>query len=158
MRNIISSIGSAFNRGISQFGVGINFRNFTSYNVPKKKPQLKKKSIAAQSSKYTIEFENGDECVICLEHFKRGDDARRLDHCGHVFHVSCIDEWLTKNPTCPLCLNIITKKKPPRRLISSASAPVIIATAKKEEERIKISQSAPVGGLRKMLHTQPLYI
>ena len=23
--------------------------------------------------------------------------------CGHSFHVECIDEWLSKNVTCPIC-------------------------------------------------------
>ncbi|XP_071905395.1 NEP1-interacting protein 1-like isoform X2 [Coffea arabica] len=42
-------------------------------------------------------------CAICLTDFKNGDCARMLPNCGHSFHVNCIDEWLNRNGTCPVC-------------------------------------------------------
>lgn len=41
-------------------------------------------------------------CSICTEDFADGMHVRRLP-CGHVFHPSCIDEWLRDRArTCPL--------------------------------------------------------
>lgn len=41
-------------------------------------------------------------CSICTEDLANGVHVRRLP-CGHVFHPSCIDEWLrNRAPTCPL--------------------------------------------------------
>jgi len=47
-------------------------------------------------------------CSICFEPLKRYDIARSLT-CGHrhtayhTFHAHCIDPWLQKNDSCPLC-------------------------------------------------------
>ncbi|KAL3515707.1 hypothetical protein ACH5RR_022609 [Cinchona calisaya] len=43
------------------------------------------------------------ECVVCLESFKIGEQCRLLPICNHRFHVSCIDSWLLKTPSCPVC-------------------------------------------------------
>lgn len=44
------------------------------------------------------------ECSICYEN----DNliVRRLS-CGHEFHIDCIDEWLSKKKTCPICRKIL---------------------------------------------------
>ncbi|XP_058106743.1 brassinosteroid-responsive RING protein 1-like [Magnolia sinica] len=45
-----------------------------------------------------------DGCVICLCEFEEEDEIRRLRHCEHVFHVSCLDRWMDcDQKTCPLC-------------------------------------------------------
>ncbi|XP_057473128.1 NEP1-interacting protein 2-like [Actinidia eriantha] len=42
-------------------------------------------------------------CVICLEEFNRGDMTRVLPSCAHSFHLQCIDEWLARHGSCPIC-------------------------------------------------------
>ncbi|KAL4971279.1 hypothetical protein BDW66DRAFT_146427 [Aspergillus desertorum] len=45
----------------------------------------------------------GDSCVICLDIIEDDDDIRGLS-CGHAFHASCVDPWLTsRRASCPLC-------------------------------------------------------
>lgn len=41
-------------------------------------------------------------CMVCLNDFEIGDDCRRLP-CNHVFHSSCIVEWLRRCTDCPIC-------------------------------------------------------
>ncbi|KAL3497813.1 hypothetical protein ACH5RR_040545 [Cinchona calisaya] len=45
----------------------------------------------------------GLECAICLVEFRDDDVLRLLTACCHVFHQECIDLWLEKHKTCPVC-------------------------------------------------------
>ncbi|KAJ4829381.1 hypothetical protein Tsubulata_014524 [Turnera subulata] len=43
-------------------------------------------------------------CAICLTDFKDGDSCKVLDPtCSHMYHVTCIDEWLVVARNCPIC-------------------------------------------------------
>lgn len=48
---------------------------------------------------------NQSTCNICLEEFKEGDEVRKLNHCSHAFHKECIDRWLSRVASCPICKN-----------------------------------------------------
>ncbi|XP_022881619.1 E3 ubiquitin-protein ligase EL5-like [Olea europaea var. sylvestris] len=52
-----------------------------------------------------LEEEGGLEldCVVCLSRVSRGDNYMILPTCKHGFHVNCIDAWLQRHSTCPLC-------------------------------------------------------
>lgn len=39
-------------------------------------------------------------CAICQEAVTLGT---RIRHCGHSFHGTCIGQWFTLNPRCPVC-------------------------------------------------------
>jgi E3 ubiquitin-protein ligase ATL6/9/15/31/42/55 len=45
----------------------------------------------------------GPECAICLGEFTEEEMLRLLPGCRHVFHVECIDTWLSSHITCPVC-------------------------------------------------------
>ncbi|EXC75523.1 E3 ubiquitin-protein ligase ATL42 [Morus notabilis] len=45
----------------------------------------------------------GLECVVCLSKFEDVEVLRLLPNCKHAFHVNCIDNWLEKHSSCPLC-------------------------------------------------------
>ncbi|KAF5731693.1 RING-H2 finger protein ATL5-like isoform X2 [Tripterygium wilfordii] len=43
------------------------------------------------------------QCSICLGEYQEAEVLRIMPQCGHNFHVSCIDIWLRKQSTCPVC-------------------------------------------------------
>lgn len=44
-------------------------------------------------------------CSICLVDYRETDMLRLLPDCAHVFHLNCVDPWIRKHPTCPICRN-----------------------------------------------------
>ncbi|XP_071727220.1 NEP1-interacting protein 2-like [Rutidosis leptorrhynchoides] len=44
-----------------------------------------------------------NSCAICLHDFKNREEGRLLPNCRHVYHVACIDKWLIRNGSCPIC-------------------------------------------------------
>jgi hypothetical protein len=47
----------------------------------------------------------GGNCLICMENYKYGEFKRELPKCNHIYHKKCIDKWLKKKATCPICRN-----------------------------------------------------
>lgn len=43
-------------------------------------------------------------CSICQDYTTNGvmSIIRELP-CGHIYHINCIDKWLSDNTKCPLC-------------------------------------------------------
>ncbi|KAJ6820277.1 putative RING-H2 finger protein ATL69 [Iris pallida] len=43
------------------------------------------------------------QCSICLGDYQEKEILRVMPTCHHNFHLACIDEWLQKQSTCPIC-------------------------------------------------------
>ncbi|PIA59275.1 hypothetical protein AQUCO_00400281v1 [Aquilegia coerulea] len=53
------------------------------------------------------------DCLVCLTRFHRYSMINHL-HCGHVFHIVCLEKWLDQsNFTCPLCRTCLKPKNDP---------------------------------------------
>lgn len=52
---------------------------------------------------YKKERKEGSECPVCLSVYVEGEEVRQLKICNHIFHVECIDTWLSSHSTCPVC-------------------------------------------------------
>ncbi|CAN7040882.1 unnamed protein product [Brassica oleracea var. botrytis] len=46
--------------------------------------------------------EKRGSCPICLDEWSEGDVAAEMP-CKHRFHSKCVEEWLGRHATCPLC-------------------------------------------------------
>ncbi|XP_045831977.1 RING-H2 finger protein ATL7-like [Trifolium pratense] len=48
-------------------------------------------------------FVKDTQCSVCLLDYQSDDRLQQIPACGHTFHMSCIDLWLSSHSTCPLC-------------------------------------------------------
>ena len=44
-----------------------------------------------------------EQCFICMDDYKLNQLKRLLPKCNHYFHKKCIDKWLKKKASCPVC-------------------------------------------------------
>ena len=43
-----------------------------------------------------------ETCIICLGEFNSEDKIKKF-FCGHIFHENCLNAWINKSVTCPMC-------------------------------------------------------
>lgn len=59
---------------------------------------------------YKAEATLDDECAICFDKIKKRQKFRALP-CSevkqHCFHTKCIDRWLQRNMSCPVCRAVV---------------------------------------------------
>ncbi|PKU64519.1 NEP1-interacting protein 1 [Dendrobium catenatum] len=92
-----SQISAAFSPLTVDFDI---FETSSSYGMSRDSVQKLPKTIITKLNKSDF---SGICCVVCLQDFKIGDLARILVCCQHRFHLSCIDNWLMRQSSCPLC-------------------------------------------------------
>lgn len=61
------------------------------------------KIIACTELFVVSESDNSKTCSICLEIYSETERVSVISKCGHCFHANCIQQWLGKNGTCPVC-------------------------------------------------------
>lgn len=86
--------------------------NFNSINVDNSSEEdesnttqiriLINRTYVASSDSASTSASETPTCAICLEAFENGNTITKLN-CNHEFKYECINEWLKKNPRCPLC-------------------------------------------------------
>ncbi|KAH0463388.1 hypothetical protein IEQ34_007970 [Dendrobium chrysotoxum] len=92
-----SQISAAFSPLTVDFDI---FETSSSHGMSRDSVQKLPKTIITKLNKSDF---SGICCVVCLQDFKIGDLARILVCCQHRFHLSCIDNWLMRQSSCPLC-------------------------------------------------------
>lgn len=93
------------------------FKYMVNSGKNKKKKRIRK-FLKIRKTKLTKVYLN-DICVICLEYIFSKEKSKLIRtqkitnlECKHIFHESCITEWLKENANCPICrFNIFNDKK-----------------------------------------------
>ncbi|KAM3382133.1 hypothetical protein P3S68_007706 [Capsicum galapagoense] len=57
------------------------------------------------------ENESTNECSICIGSYMPGSESYSMP-CSHNFHLDCIETWLLKNPSCPMCRYMLPPSEP----------------------------------------------
>jgi hypothetical protein len=70
------------------------------------KEALKSLKRFKMNDKYCKINEKGEvempNCSICISDISKGEETLLLP-CGHLYHSGCVESWLKKNNTCPVC-------------------------------------------------------
>jgi hypothetical protein len=90
-----------------EVGMTMAAQDFTGDEVPTRRGHgLHPEIIDTIPRKIYSENDATDEseqcCPICLVDYADGDELRMLP-CNHCLHISCLDAWLARNPSCPSC-------------------------------------------------------
>lgn len=56
------------------------------------------------------ESQTNEICTICRNTFNNQEICRKINNCSHYFHQSCVDSWLVRNHTCPMCRHNIIQQ------------------------------------------------
>jgi hypothetical protein len=51
-----------------------------------------------------------ETCFICMDNYKVNELKRILPNCSHCFHKKCVDKWLKKRSSCPVCRDELIKE------------------------------------------------
>ncbi|KAF9597837.1 hypothetical protein IFM89_021922 [Coptis chinensis] len=57
---------------------------------------------ALKSKKFDKKDSRREPCAVCLDEYLIGVDVTVMP-CSHMYHKHCIEPWLKKTNTCPLC-------------------------------------------------------
>lgn len=80
------------------------------------------------------QVDDGETCAICLCPFEAGDDVKQLP-CSHIYHPECIDAWLRRDATCPLCKQPVADEEALAEDDGSAAASDAGATVSEGSQR-----------------------
>jgi hypothetical protein len=73
---------------------------------PASKDAVSKLKKFKMTEKYCKKNDKGvlehPSCCVCISDISKGEETLLLP-CGHMFHSSCIADWLSQNNTCPVC-------------------------------------------------------
>jgi hypothetical protein len=60
-------------------------------------------------SKSIVKINKDDDliCAICQDEIEKDTSIIRELECKHVYHIECIDKWLSIKNECPMCKNTI---------------------------------------------------
>uniref|UniRef100_A0A0D9V5D2 RING-type domain-containing protein n=1 Tax=Leersia perrieri TaxID=77586 RepID=A0A0D9V5D2_9ORYZ len=78
-------------------------------------------------------------CSICLSEYADGEMLRVMPDCRHRFHVACLDAWLRRNASCPVCRSspIPTPVSTPLATPLSELVPLSQYAADRRRSRVK---------------------
>ena len=103
MSNMMNNMNAMFNNMFNNNNMGmgnIDFNNMNNENMGNGvEPTILNNLDTAKLKDVSKLEDDKKNCIICMEDFKNGDEVIYLP-CLHVFHNTCILEWLKRHDDC----------------------------------------------------------
>jgi Ring finger domain len=90
--------------------------------LPETRGPPTREQIRAASTLLSQTADSETPCAVCQDSIVNNDFVRKLNGCGHAFHVGCIDTWFQRSSLCPTCRNDITVLPSPAAVAASQAA------------------------------------
>ena len=65
-------------------------------------------------------------CAVCLDEFDFSKDHISATKCGHLFHKTCLENWIQTTTTCPECRKLIGRDQYTKRIYANFSSEEIL--------------------------------
>jgi len=105
IESVVEGSGSDDNRPVNRSGEGgtrgIDEATLGSYPKMLYSENSFRSSQSVEEEK--SEAEDKSCCSICLSDYMESEELRVMPDCGHMFHAVCLDQWLRRHATCPVC-------------------------------------------------------
>lgn len=79
--------------------------NIISFNISEENDDENVTKLVSIIPVFTVKeknINNNNKCAICLSDFEVGEKKSTLP-CMHSFHYNCIERWIKKKKSCPIC-------------------------------------------------------
>ena len=106
-QNMNENINNSYNS--NNINNSNDMNNIQKNNIVESEFERKKKQLILEMDefqyKHILKYDSRKEtrCSICLNDFDRTDIIKSFYKCEHIFHKSCLLDWLKKSNICPLC-------------------------------------------------------
>ena len=104
LQNFSAIVNAMIERSIDDMNMEIVINNSLADSVNQRTDTTNIKTDCIKFS--DISDNNITRCMICLLDFKDDDEVQYLP-CQHIFHHTCINEWVKYKNECPTCRNQI---------------------------------------------------
>jgi DNA topoisomerase VI subunit B len=102
--NMTTNTGNIVDHLLNVFGIGSTFPDILQPFLEQRVPivatpnQIRDATTIERVTSLQTEI-----CTICQDQIDSGNEMRKIRHCGHYFHKTCIDTWFQSNVICPTC-------------------------------------------------------
>ena len=97
--NMGNNMNNPFNNMGMNMGMNMNMNEDMNNGVA---PDILNNLVATKIDDVSKLDNEKNNCIICLEDFKHGDEVINLP-CLHIFHKTCLLEWFKQHDFCPIC-------------------------------------------------------
>jgi hypothetical protein len=95
-----------------------------------------------------------DNCSICFSSLTDSPDSpTKTTHCEHTFHEQCLQDWLLRSHTCPLCRGPVDPANPANPLDPNIDADTNIM-----RQAFELCQAGSLYMLQVLLHEHPFHV